>query len=89
MTATYKGFRRNPDGSWTCVAESTIEGPNGRMPVTPGMTFARGLKFMGVDLAALLDTLAGTKSEDGRAEGLGPARRRKTAPRPKTLSAPR
>jgi len=52
MTAMHKGFRRNPDGSWTCVAESTIEGPNGRMKVTP----------MGVDLAALLDALTRTKS---------------------------
>ncbi len=62
MTAMHKGFKRNPDGSWTCVAESTIEGPNGRMKVTPGTTFAPGLKLMGVDLAALLDTLMGTKS---------------------------
>jgi hypothetical protein len=62
MTAMHKGFKRNPDGSWTCVAESTIEGPNGRMKVSPGTTFSPGLKLMGVDLAALLDTLAATKS---------------------------
>jgi hypothetical protein len=62
VTPTYKGFKRNPDGSWTCVAESTIEGPNGCTKVTPGTTFDPGSKLMGVDLAALLDTLAGTKS---------------------------
>jgi len=32
------------------------------MKVTPGTTFSPGLKLMGVDLAALLDALAGTKS---------------------------
>jgi len=32
------------------------------MKVTPGTTFTPGLKLMGVDLAALLDTLTGTKS---------------------------
>src|SRR5882762_6877217 len=40
----YRGFRRNPDGSWTCFAESTIEGPNRRMRITPGMTFTPGVK---------------------------------------------
>jgi len=59
----YRGFRRNPDGSWTCFAESTIEGPNRRMRITPGMTFTPGVKSMGVDLATLLDALAGAKSD--------------------------
>ena len=62
MSATYKGFKRNSDGSWTCVADSTIQGPSGRIEVKPGNTFIPGAKFMGVDLATLLDTLAGTKS---------------------------
>jgi hypothetical protein len=48
-------FRRNADGSWTCVAPATLDGPNGRIQVTPGTTFARGEIFMGVDIAALLD----------------------------------
>src|SRR5438094_863825 len=62
MPATYKGFKRNHDGSWTCVAESTIQRHRGRIQVMPGSTFLPGVKFMGVDLADLLDTLAGTKS---------------------------
>jgi len=62
MPATYKGFKRNHDGSWTCVAESTIQRHSGRIQVMPGSTFLPGVKFMGVDLADLLDTLAGTKS---------------------------
>jgi diguanylate cyclase (GGDEF)-like protein len=62
MPATYKGFKRNHDGSWTCVAESTIQRHSGRIKVMPGYTFLPGVKFMGVDLADLLDTLAGTRS---------------------------
>jgi diguanylate cyclase (GGDEF)-like protein len=62
IPATYKGFKRNHDGSWTCVAESTIQRHSGRIQVMPGSTFLPGVKFMGVDLADLLDTLAGTKS---------------------------
>ena len=64
MPATYKGFKRNHDGSWTCVAESTIQRHSGRIQVMPGSTFLPGVKFMGVDLADLLDTLAGTKSTE-------------------------
>jgi hypothetical protein len=62
MLATYKGFRRNSDGSWTCIAESTIESPTGRMQAMPRMTFHPGVKYMGADVAALLDTLARAKS---------------------------
>jgi hypothetical protein len=62
MPATYKGFKRNHDGSWTCVAESTIQRRGGRIQVMPGSTFPPGVKFMGVDLADLLDNLAGTRS---------------------------
>jgi hypothetical protein len=50
-----KAFRRNPDGSWTCVALATLNGPNGRIQVTPGTTFAPGTTFMGVELVAWLD----------------------------------
>jgi diguanylate cyclase (GGDEF)-like protein len=61
MPATYKGFKRNHDGSWTCIAESTIQRHSGRIQVIPGATFLPGVKFMGVDLVDLLDTLAGTR----------------------------
>jgi len=59
---TYKGFKRNHDGSWTCVAESTIQRHSGRIQVMPGATFLPGVKFMGVDLVDLLESLAETKS---------------------------
>jgi hypothetical protein len=66
MARTYNGFRRNPDGSWTCFTESTFEGPNGHVQVAPGTTFIPGFKYMGVDLAALLDNRAGIKNLNHR-----------------------
>jgi hypothetical protein len=57
MEHLWTAFQRNVDGSWTCVAPATLDGPNGRIQVTPGSTFARGMIFMGVDIAALLERL--------------------------------
>lgn len=48
-------FQKNPDGSWTCIKPVTISGPTGQIQIGPGMTFNRGVQFMGVDLAELLD----------------------------------
>jgi hypothetical protein len=47
-------FVRGSDGSWTCVAPATWQGPP-RVQVTVGKRFIRGAVFMGVDLAKLLD----------------------------------
>jgi len=49
-----KAFRRNPDGSWSCVAPVELEHPTGRIEVAPGSTFIKGTSFMGVDLAEWL-----------------------------------
>ncbi|HEV3007761.1 MAG TPA: hypothetical protein VGX52_01860 [Burkholderiales bacterium] len=38
-----------------CIAPGTLLLPTGRIEVTPGSLFRRGEKYMGVDLAALLD----------------------------------
>ena len=54
-------FCRNSDGSWSCISSGTFNGPNGRIQVTPGSTFYRGTMFMGFDLAAWLDELAGQR----------------------------
>jgi hypothetical protein len=48
-------FRRNQDGSWTSTGSVTIENPSGKVGIGPGMTFTRGVGFMGIELAALLD----------------------------------
>lgn len=56
-----QAFRRNADGSWTCVAPITIDHPQGRIEVTSGTRLARNTRFMGVDLAAWLEERIGPK----------------------------
>jgi len=48
-------YRRNPDGSWTCIKQTLIKSPFGRILVHPEITFYPGEYFMGADVAALLD----------------------------------
>ena len=55
MEQFVQAFRRNADGSWTCVAAATLEGPEGRIQVAPGATFYPGTRFMNVDLAQWLE----------------------------------
>jgi hypothetical protein len=47
-------FRRNRDGSWTCVAPVSFDGPIGRIKLSPGSSFAKGVLYKGVDIAAFL-----------------------------------
>ena len=54
MDDLLNAFRRNPDGSWFCIAPVTLEHPTGRIEVVAGSTFVEGQDFMGVDLAAWL-----------------------------------
>ena len=58
MGAFIRSFRRNADGSWTCVAPATLIHPGGRIQVTEGTCFQPGTIFMGVDVAAWLDAQA-------------------------------
>jgi hypothetical protein len=53
-----RGFQRNPDGSWTCIATATLDGPQGRIQVTTGSTFAPRTVFMNVDICKWLDEAA-------------------------------
>jgi hypothetical protein len=53
-----KHFVREGDGSWTCREHATLEGPQGRIQVTPGARFTPGTEFMGIDLAKWLDEQA-------------------------------
>ena len=48
-------FRQLKPGLWECVASGEYHLASGRIQVTPGLRFARGTTFMGVDLAKLLD----------------------------------
>lgn len=56
MAADFKhAFRRDPDGSLTCIAAVVIHHPQGRIEVARGTRLTRGTVFMGVDLATWLD----------------------------------
>jgi len=48
-------FRRNRDGSWTCVAPVSFDGPIGRIKLSPGNSFVKGALYKGVDIAAFLN----------------------------------
>jgi hypothetical protein len=59
----FNSFRRDADGSWTCVSDVTVDHPSGRIQVSAGRKFFPGTLFMGVDLAKWLD--AEMKAKDG------------------------
>jgi hypothetical protein len=61
MEVFLRSFARNPDGSWTCIAPATLVHPQGRIQVTQGTRFFPGTSFMGIDLAAWLETQLGEK----------------------------
>lgn len=55
MKEFVKHFRRNPDGSWTCISFAEIATITGRIQVTEGSTFMPGTTFMAVNICELLD----------------------------------
>jgi hypothetical protein len=50
-----KAFIRDGNGAWWCVKQADLELPTGRIQGVPGSVFVRGTRFMGLDLAELLD----------------------------------
>jgi hypothetical protein len=66
-------FKRNADGSWSCIRDVTLNGPSGRIQVLAGTTFHRGKIFMGVDLASFLETQSGSSApaEELKSAGRG------------------
>jgi hypothetical protein len=50
-----KCFVRDQSGAWRCIAPADLQTPQGRIQVAPGSVFTRGVDFMNVDVAALLD----------------------------------
>jgi hypothetical protein len=50
-----KSFVREQDGAWVCVETAELDLPSGRIQVAAGARFAPGTRFMGVDLARLLE----------------------------------
>jgi hypothetical protein len=56
MEEFIRNFVREPDGSWVCVSAAETQLDGGRIQVAPGTRFTRGTRFMGVDLAELLES---------------------------------
>ena len=50
-----KDFVRERDGAWVCVQATELVLPSGRIQVAVGTRFTPGTRFMGVDLARLLE----------------------------------
>jgi hypothetical protein len=55
MQEFIKNFKRESADMWSCLEPAELTLPGGRIQVTPGSRFVRGTKFMGVDLAELLE----------------------------------
>jgi hypothetical protein len=51
----YRSFVREKDGAWLCTEPAELELPSGRIQVAVGTRFIRGTRYMGIDLARLLD----------------------------------
>lgn len=50
-----KSFVREQDGAWLCVEAAELDLPSGRIQVAVGTRFTPGTRFMGVDIARLLE----------------------------------
>jgi hypothetical protein len=50
-----KSFVRERDGAWRCIEAAELTLPSGRIQVAAGTRFIRGIPYMGVDLARLLE----------------------------------
>ena len=48
-------FERVQSGVWECRSRADLQLPSGRVQVTPGTRFTLGTKFMGVDIARMLE----------------------------------
>lgn len=48
-------FVREGEGVWMCVTAAELQLPAGRIQVAVGTRFTRGTRYMGIDLAQLLE----------------------------------
>jgi hypothetical protein len=48
-------FEKDSDGNWHCINAISIEMENRMIVIAEGMTFTKGVQFMGVDVAQWLD----------------------------------
>ncbi len=53
-------FEKKSDGSWVCIKNSDIVTKSQEViRITPGMTFKKGVKLFGIDIAEALDKISG------------------------------
>ena len=50
-----RDFVREHDGAWVCIKPTELVLPSGRIQVAVGTRFTPGTRFMGVDVARLLE----------------------------------
>ena len=55
MQNFYRSFVRERDGAWLCTEAAELQLPSGRIQVAVGTRFTRGTRFMGIDVARLLE----------------------------------
>lgn len=56
-------FEKKPDGTWVSIKTSDVLTKDGGViRIPPGMTFKKGTKFVGFDLAKLLDEVSANRS---------------------------
>ncbi|NMC73150.1 MAG: hypothetical protein GYA56_02125 [Geobacteraceae bacterium] len=49
-------FQRQPDGSWVAIRTSDVQSKTGKViRIPPGMSFRKGGKLVGFDIAEALD----------------------------------
>jgi hypothetical protein len=50
-----ESFVREQDGAWLCIKPAELQLPSGRIQIAVGTRFTPGRRFMGVDVARLLE----------------------------------
>ena len=55
MTIPKDAFVKNSDGSYSVIKPIAFQGPTVSISLNPGMSFSRGVEFMGIDIAKVLD----------------------------------
>jgi len=56
MVIPKDAFKKNLDGSYSVIKPVVIQDTNGSsISMNPGMSFSRGVQFMGIDIAKILD----------------------------------
>ena len=50
-----QSFVREQDGAWRCIEATELQLASGRVQVAVGTRFVRGTRYMGIDVASLLE----------------------------------